>query len=134
MIWWSLTNEGIPEQYLASIQDMYQDTQTRVKTRCDTTVYVDIDDDVMIVIINTFLTKKRLSWSGDLQRRDDDNVAKSVLNTLNDGCSTRGRIKLRWMDRFKDDQKQNKICPEWAGSKLSKTSTIPRNRRKCVRR
>ncbi len=37
LIWWSLRKKGIPEQYVAIIQDMYQDTQTRVKTRCDTT-------------------------------------------------------------------------------------------------
>ena len=39
MIWWSLRKKGIPEQYVAIIQDMYQDTQTRVNTRCDTTEY-----------------------------------------------------------------------------------------------
>ena len=37
LIWWSLRKKGIPEQYVAIIQDMYQDTQTRVKTRCDPT-------------------------------------------------------------------------------------------------
>ncbi len=33
-------------------------------------------------IINTFLMKKRLSWFGHVQRRDDDNVAKPVLNAV----------------------------------------------------
>ena len=31
LIWWSLRKKGIPEQYVAIIQDIYQDTQTRVK-------------------------------------------------------------------------------------------------------
>ena len=42
-IWWRLRKKGIPEQYVAIIQDMYQDTPTRVKTRCDTTDYFDIE-------------------------------------------------------------------------------------------
>ena len=40
---WPLRKKGKPEQYVAIIQDMYQDTQTRVKTRCDTTEYFDIE-------------------------------------------------------------------------------------------
>ena len=37
LIWWLFRNIGIPEQYVAIIQDMYHDTKTKVKTRCDTT-------------------------------------------------------------------------------------------------
>ena len=43
LIWWSMRKKGIPEQYVAIIQDMYKDTQTRVKTRSDTTEYFDIE-------------------------------------------------------------------------------------------
>ena len=43
LIWWSLRKKRIPEQYVAIIQDMYQDSQTRVNTRCDTTEYFDIE-------------------------------------------------------------------------------------------
>ena len=57
-----------------------------------------------------FLMKKRLSWFGHVQRRDEDNIAKSVLNTRRiDGSCPRGRPKLRWMDRLKDDMKKNNI-------------------------
>ena len=42
LIWWSLRKKGIPEQYVAIIQDIH-DTQTRVKRRCDTTEYFDIE-------------------------------------------------------------------------------------------
>ena len=34
--------ERVPEQYVAIIQDIH-DTQTRVKTSCDTTEYFDIE-------------------------------------------------------------------------------------------
>ena len=67
--------------------------------------------------INTFLMKKRLSWFGHVQLRDDDNVEKSVLNTRIDGSRPRGRPKLRWMERLKDDMKQNKTRPEWASDR-----------------
>ena len=67
--------------------------------------------------INTFLMKKRLSWFGHVQLRDDDNVEKSVLNTRIDGSRPRGRPKLRWMERLKDDMKQNKTRPEWVSDR-----------------
>ena len=41
LIWWSLGKKGIPEQCVAIIQDI-QDTQTKLKTRCNTTEYFDI--------------------------------------------------------------------------------------------
>ena len=72
---------------------------------------VTIREKALIKPINTFLMKKRLSWFGHVQRRDDDNIANSVLNTRIDGSCPRGRPKLRWMDRLKDDMKKN-IHPE----------------------
>ena len=69
--------------------------------------------------INTLLMKKRLSWFSHVLWRDDDNVAKSVLNTRIDGSRPRGRPKLRWMDRLKDDMKKNNIRPEWASDRES---------------
>ena len=78
---------------------------------------VTIREKAHIKPINTFLMKKRLSWFGHVQRRDDDNIAKSVLNTRIDGSRPRGRPKLRWMDRLKDDMKKNNIRPEWASDR-----------------
>ena len=84
------------------------------KTRKDHIRNVTIREEAHIKPISTFLMKKRLSWFGHVQRRDDDNVAKNVLNTRIDGSRPRGRPKLRWMDRLKYDMKQNNIRPEWA--------------------
>ena len=61
--------------------------------------------------INTFLMEKRLSWFGHVQRRDEDNIAKYVLNTRIDGSRPRGRPKLRWMDRLKDDMTDD-VCAD----------------------
>ena len=55
------------------------------KTRKDHIINVTIREKAHIKPINTFLMKKRLTWFGHVQRRDDDNVAKSVLNTRIDG-------------------------------------------------
>ena len=43
---------------------------------------VTIREKAHIKPINTFLMKKRLSWFGHVQRRDDDHVAKPVLNAV----------------------------------------------------
>ena len=67
--------------------------------------------------INTFLMKKRLSGFGHVQRRDDDKVTKSVLNTQTEGSRPRGRPKLKWMDRLNDDMKKNNIRPEWSSDR-----------------
>ena len=79
---------------------------------------VTIREKAHIKPINTFLMKKRLSWFGHVQRRDEDNIAKSVLNTRIDRSRPRGRPKLRWMDRLKDMKKNNKIRPEGKKSSL----------------
>ena len=81
------------------------------KTRNDHVRNVVIREKASIKPINTFLMKKRLSWFGHVQRIDDENVAKSVLKTQIDGSCPRGRPKLRWMDRLKDDMKKNKTRP-----------------------
>ena len=69
----------------------------------------------VIIWENTFLVEKRLSWFGHVQRRDGDNVAKSVLNTKIDRSRPRGRPQLRWMRRH---EKKN-LHPEWASDRES---------------
>ena len=51
--------------------------------------------------MKSLLTKKRLSWVGHVQRRDDDNVATQI-----EGSRPWGRPQLRWIDRLKQDMKQ----------------------------
>ena len=88
-------------------------------TRKDHIRNVTIREKAHIKPINNFLMKKRLSWFGHVQRRHEDNIAKSVLNTRIDGSRPRGRPKLRWMDRLKDDMNKNSIRPEWASDRES---------------
>ena len=55
------------------------------KTTKDHIRNVTIRETAHIKPINTFLMNKRLSRFGHVQRRDEDNIAKSVLNTQIDG-------------------------------------------------
>ena len=47
------------------------------------------------------------------------NIAKYVLATQVPGSRPRGRPKLRWMDRIKQDMKENNIRPECATDRES---------------
>ena len=68
---------------------------------------------------NTVVMKKLQSCFDHVQRTDDDNVANTMLSNRIDGSRPRGRPKLRWMDRVKDDMKQNKTHPEWTSDRES---------------
>ena len=83
-------------------------------TRTDHIINVIVWGKAYIKPINTFLVKKRLTWFGHVQRRDD-NVAKSVLNTQIE-VSGPGP-NLRWMDCVKDDMKLNMTRPDWASDR-----------------
>ena len=93
------------------------------KTRKDHIRNVIIRGKAHIEPIYTFLTKN--FFSARVQQRDDDNITKSVLTTQIEGSRPRGRPRLRWMDRIKQDKKQNKTRTEWA--------SLPRKRRKSVK-
>ena len=89
------------------------------KTRKDHVRNTTIRENAHVQPINTFLTKKRLSWFGHVQRREEHNIAKYVLATQVPGSRPRGRPKLRWMDRIKQDMKENNIRPECATDRES---------------
>ena len=42
LIWWAPRKKNIPEAYITIIQNMYQATKTRVKTRCGLTQYFKV--------------------------------------------------------------------------------------------
>ena len=109
-------------------EDAEMDTR---QTRKDHNRNVIIREKVHIKPINIFLKKKRLSWFGEMQRREHDKVAKSVLNNQIEGYRPRGRPKLRWMDHLKQDMTkqtyaQRGLQTETAGSTIYKMSTLHR--------
>ena len=64
--------------------------------------------------INSVITKKRLSWYWHVMRRDETHITKSKLRTTVTGTRPRGRPKMRWLDKLKNDMRIYGINPEMA--------------------
>ena len=62
----------------------------------------------MVKPINTYVPQKRLSWYGQVLRRDDNYVAKEVI-TMKGGKRPRGRPILKWMGRVRSDMKEHQL-------------------------
>ena len=67
----------------------------------------------MVKPITSYDTQDRLSWYGQLVRTGDKNVAKEVTIMKVGGKRSRGRPKLRWMDRVRSDLR-HQLNPELA--------------------
>ena len=61
-----------------------------------------------------YVTQKRLSLYGHVMRREDTNVAKQVTIVKVGGKRHRGRPRLRWMDRVRNDLRQHQLDPKLA--------------------
>ena len=59
-----------------------------------------------------FLREKRLRWFGHVQRRYKDDATRKILQMTVDGKRNRGRTKLRWRDRVKDDMARSQMTTE----------------------
>ena len=69
---------------------------------------VDIWKEAHMYPMAEFLREKRLRWFGHvgLQRRDNDDATRKILQMTVDGKINRGSPKLRWRDLVKDDIKK----------------------------
>ena len=105
------------------IQDAEMDT------RKDHIRNVTIRKKAHVKPINTLVMKKRLSWFGHVQWRDEDNVAKYVLNTRIDGSRPRAEVDGA-IKRRKTRYAENGHQTGRAGSTWWKTATLPRKWRK----
>jgi len=68
-------------------------------------------------IVN-FCTRSTLRWAGHVMRQDDDDLARRK--------ATRGRLRLRWKDRVKQDVA--KLTKTKSSVALVRTRTIPTER------
>ena len=84
------------------------------KTRKDRIKNETIRGNAKVTPINSVLTQKRLSWYGHVMRRDETHITKSTLTTTVTGTRTRGRPKMRWLDRLISDMRIYGINPEMA--------------------
>ena len=61
-----------------------------------------------------FPREKRLRWFGHVQRRDEDDATRKILQIKVDGTRNRGRTKVRWRDLVKEDMARNQMTTEMA--------------------
>ncbi|KAK6751620.1 hypothetical protein RB195_003189 [Necator americanus] len=63
----------------------------------------DVEVDDSVVLITEKMKEARLRWFGHVLRREEDSVAKTALKLDVSGVRSRGRPKIRWLDRVKLD-------------------------------
>ena len=68
--------------------------------------------DAMVKPVTTYVTQNPLSWYGHVMRREDTNVAKHVTTMKVGGKRPRGRPRLMWMDRVRNDLKKKPISTQ----------------------
>ena len=78
---------------------------TRGKTRLDHVRNVDIWKEAHMYPMAEFLREKR--WFGHVQRWDEDEATRKILQMTVDGKQNRGRPNLRWRDLVKEDMTRN---------------------------
>ena len=80
--------------------------------------------DAMVKPITTCVTQKRLLWYDHVMRREDTNVAKHVTTMKVGGKRSRGRPRLRWVDRVRDDMKERQHDPQLAQNRAALVNAI----------
>ena len=60
------------------------------------------------------VTQKRLSWYGHVMRRYDKNVTNEITTMKVGGKGPRGRPRLQWMDRVRNDMEIYQLEPKLA--------------------
>jgi len=81
-------------------------------TRLDRVMNMDIRKRLGVAPITEKMREAWLQWYGHVVHSSDDSVAKAALRLSPRGWRPRGRLKIRWLDRLKDDMKKRNIEPE----------------------
>ena len=83
-------------------------------TRLDRVINLDIWQEAHMYPMAEFLREKRLRWFGHVQRRDNREAMRKILQMTVDGKQNRVRPKLRWRDLVKEDMARNQMTTEMA--------------------
>ena len=83
-------------------------------TRMDRVRNEHIRGTVKVTETSKKVQEARLRWYGHLMRREEQHVAREVMDMVVDGTRRRGRPKTRWKDCVGDDMRERGIREEWA--------------------
>ena len=75
-------------------------------TRLDHVRNEHIRGTIKVTEISKKMQERRLRWLGHVMRREADYVGRQVLDMQVAGERRRGRPKLRWMDRLREDMRE----------------------------
>ncbi len=76
--------------------------------------------------ISAKMQERRINWYGHVIRRGDEYVGKRVMTSQVEGRRRRGRPKLRWKDKLKEDLEAKGLGEEHARDK-TRWKTLARN-------
>ena len=73
---------------------------------------VDIRNELGVNSIQEKVRDMRLRWYGHMQRMEETNKVRAVVNMRVPGKRPRGRPRARWMDCVRKDMQELRITPE----------------------
>ena len=72
---------------------------------------------VKVIELSKKMQERRLNWYGHILRSEDDHIGKQVMGMQVEGRRRRGRPKLRWKDRLREDMESKGMREEYAMEK-----------------
>ena len=85
---------------------------------------VDIRKELGVNSIQEKVREMKLRWSGHMQRMEENNEVRAVVDIRVPGKRPRGRPRGRWMDCVRRDMQELRITPEDAQDRIFWKSRI----------
>ena len=85
---------------------------------------MDIRKELEVNSIQEKVKEMRLRWYGHMQRMEENNEVRAIVDMIVPGKRPRGRPRERWMDGVRMDMQELRITPEDAQDKTFWKSRI----------
>ncbi len=82
------------------------------RTTRDKVKGVDVRMELGVNSIQEKFREMRLHWYGDMQRMEENNEVRAVVDMIVPGKRPRGRPRGRWMDGVRSDMQELRLTPE----------------------